>query len=91
MKTAVGAKRKTMQMNMEKQTGTGGQDQDQRVGFITKVEVARRLQKQVRTVDNWMRKGILPYYKIGRSVCFRWDEIEEQLAKRCRVCRPELN
>ena|SRR5579883_2143267 len=55
--------------------------------FITKPEVARRLNKQVRTVDNWMKCGILPYYKIGRSVVFKWGEIETALAARCRVAR----
>ena len=55
--------------------------------FINKREVARRLQKQVRTVDNWMKLGILPYYKIGRSVAFKWSEIESALAKTCRVAR----
>ena len=56
-------------------------------GFINKVEVARRLRKQVRTVDNWMKRGILPYYKIGRSVAFKWSEIEIALARTCRIYR----
>jgi len=53
--------------------------------FIKKAEVARRLQKTVRTVDNLMKRGILPYYKIGRSVTFKWSEIASQLAQTCRV------
>jgi excisionase family DNA binding protein len=56
-------------------------------GFIGKGEVARRLNKTLRTVDNWMQLGILPYYKIGRSVAFKWSEIEAALAKTCRVAR----
>ena len=56
--------------------------------YIDKVEVARRLHKQVRTIDNWMARGILPYYKISRAVAFRWSEIEEQLARTCRVAKP---
>lgn len=55
--------------------------------FIGKTEVARRLNKTVRTVDNWMQRGILPYYKIGRSVEFKWSEIELHLAQTCRVTR----
>jgi predicted DNA-binding transcriptional regulator AlpA len=55
--------------------------------FIDKREVARRLQKKVRTIDNWMSAGILPYYKIKRSVQFRWSEIESALRKHCRVGR----
>jgi excisionase family DNA binding protein len=56
-------------------------------GFIEKPEVARRLNKTIRTVDNWMTRGILPYYKMGRSVSFRWSEVEAHLAQTCRVCR----
>ena len=55
--------------------------------FITRPEVARRLNKKVRTVDNWTKRGILPYYKIGRSVSFKWSEIEAALARSCRVAR----
>ncbi len=55
--------------------------------FINKPEVARRLGKRVRTVDNWMQQGLLPYYKIGRSVAFKWSEVEVQLKQVCRVCR----
>ena len=56
-------------------------------GFINKPEVARRLGKKLRTVDNWMQRGILPYYKIGRSVSFKWSEIETALARTCRISR----
>jgi len=55
--------------------------------FINKHEVARRLKKTTRTVDNWMSSGLLPYYKIGRSVSFRWSEVEQHLSQTCRVCR----
>jgi excisionase family DNA binding protein len=55
--------------------------------YIKKGEVARRLQKTVRTVENLMRRGILPFYKIGRSVVFKWSDIESHLAQTCRVWR----
>lgn len=55
--------------------------------YIDKVEVARRLRKQVRTIDNWMRDGKLPYFKIGRSVNFKWSDVEAYLAAHFRVCR----
>ena len=55
--------------------------------FINKLEVAKRLGKTLRTVDNWMNRGILPYYKIGRSVEFRWSEVEHHLALTARVRR----
>ena len=53
--------------------------------FINKAEVARRLKKQVRTVDNWMKRGILPYYKIGRSVAFKWSEVDAHIKAHYRV------
>ena len=56
-------------------------------GFIGKKEVARRLNKGIRTVDYWMERGILPFYKIGRSVEFKWSEVEAHLAQTCRVVR----
>ena len=57
-------------------------------GFINKAELARRLGKKLRTVDNWMRQGLLPYYKIGgRSVSFRWNEVVEHLKETCHVTR----
>ena len=55
--------------------------------FISKPEVARRLNKTIRTVDNWMSRGILPYYKIGRSVEFKWSDVESHLRQTCRVAR----
>ena len=56
-------------------------------GFITKPEVAKRLGKTLRTVDNWMSRGLLPYYKIGRSINFRWSEVQIHLAQTTRVSR----
>lgn len=55
--------------------------------YIKKSEVARRLQKTVRTVDSLMRRGVLPFYKIGRSVVFKWSDVESHLGQTCRVCR----
>ncbi len=55
--------------------------------FINKREVAKRLGNTTRTVDNMMRRGLLPYYKIGRSVAFKWSEVEAHLAQTCRVTR----
>ena len=53
--------------------------------FIGKAEVARRLKKSLRTIDHWIKLGILPYYKINRSILFKWSDIEACLEKSCRV------
>jgi len=54
--------------------------------YIDKPEVARRLGKTVRTVDTYMRKGIVPFYKLGRTVAFKWSDVDEHLKANYRVC-----
>jgi hypothetical protein len=55
-------------------------------GYIVKNEVARRLQKTPRTVERWMREGIIPHIKVGKgsraTVLFSWPQIEAHLASR---------
>ena len=55
--------------------------------YIDKAEVAKRLGRTVRCIDNWMKRGLIPYYKIGRSVSFKWSDVEAQLSQTCRVSR----
>lgn len=47
--------------------------------LLGKPGIARRLNKSVRTVDDWMKRGRLPYIKVGRSVLFRWGAVLEKL------------
>jgi excisionase family DNA binding protein len=56
--------------------------------YINKTEVARRLGKEVRTIDNWMRQGQIPYFKIGRSVNFKWSDVDAFMRDRFRVVQP---
>ena len=58
--------------------------------FIDKGEAGKRLAMRPRTIDDWMKRGLLPYYKVGRSVRFKWSEVEAHLAANCRVCRRNL-
>jgi excisionase family DNA binding protein len=53
--------------------------------FIDKPEVAKRMKRTVRTIDNLMKRRLIPFYKIGRSVSFKWSEIESHLRNTCRV------
>jgi len=60
-------------------------------GYITKKELAARLGKDMRTVNNWMRYNQLPHYKVGRTVLFKWSEVERFFERHCRVaplCEP---
>ena len=47
--------------------------------FIGKGEVAKRLNRSLKTVNQWMKRGILPYYKLGHRVSFRWSEVVAHL------------
>ncbi len=58
--------------------------------FITKAEMAKRLNRDVRTMTTWMRRGLIPYYRIAHTVVFKWSEVEKQLASTCRVARPRF-
>ena len=43
--------------------------------MLTKAELADRLHKSVRCIELWMRRRYLPYFKVGRSVLFRWPDV----------------
>jgi hypothetical protein len=47
--------------------------------LLKKRQLAARLQQSTRTTDDWMRKGKLPYLKIGKTVLFRWRDVLEKL------------
>lgn len=49
--------------------------------FLTKKEVAERLGRTPRCIELWMRRGLLPYIKISRSVYFRWPDVVEALQR----------
>jgi excisionase family DNA binding protein len=55
--------------------------------LLTKKELAARLKVTVRTVENWQRRGVLPYIKIGKVVLFEYSEVLEFLKANFRVCR----
>lgn len=60
-------------------------DRPEPEGYIDKRECAKRLGRTVRSVDTYMAAGIIPFYKWGRTVAFRWSEVVEHL-KKYRVC-----
>lgn len=55
--------------------------------YISKAEVAKRVGKTLRTVDVWMRRGVIPYFKIRHSVLFKWSDVEAHLAANYRVSK----
>ena len=55
-------------------------------GYIDKHECARLIGRTVRTVDTLMAKGLIPYYKWGRTVAFKWSEVDAYFRQNHRVC-----
>jgi predicted DNA-binding transcriptional regulator AlpA len=53
--------------------------------YIDKAELARRLGRTVRSVDTYMAEGIVPFYKLGRTVAFKWSEVDAYLQSHYRV------
>lgn len=47
-------------------------------------EVAMRLDVTPRTIKSWQRRKLLPYFKIGRTVRFRWSDVESYLDRNSR-------
>ena len=54
-------------------------------GYLDKEEVARRLGLRPRTVGLWAQDGRLPAFRFGRYLRFKWDEVEQAIASKCRV------
>ena len=61
--------------------GTGQQPE----GYIDKRECARRLGRTARSVDTYMAKGMVPFYKLGRTVAFKWSEVDAHIKAHYRV------
>jgi excisionase family DNA binding protein len=56
-------------------------------GVLTRQELAEHLKISLRTVEEWQRRGVLPYIKVGKIVLFHWPDVVEHLRKNFRVCR----
>jgi excisionase family DNA binding protein len=57
-------------------------------GWVGKKETAEHLGFSQRTVDNWMKNGLIPYIKIGKVVRFKLSEVDEAINRRLKIrCR----
>lgn len=54
----------------------GGMTRQEYEGYIGKRECARRLGLTERSIDTYMALKIIPYYKLGRTVRFKWSEVD---------------
>ena len=66
--------------------GAGGVGGPAFEGYIDKAECARRLGRTVRSVDTYMAKGVIPFYKLGKTVAFKWSEVDAHIRAHYRVC-----
>ena len=49
--------------------------------LLTNEELAAKYQICLRTVDNWKRRRVIPYLRLGRIVRFNEDEVSKALEK----------
>ena len=54
-------------------------------GLLNKRGLAPKLQISTRTLDDWMRKGRIPFLKVGKSVRFRLADVLQKLNEQFRV------
>jgi len=71
---------------VDKESNTKTKAQPCPDAYLVKREIAARLRKEPRTIERWMRQGILPHRKIGTgrraTVLFSWSEVEAALKSR---------
>jgi len=53
--------------------------------IIDKPELAHRLKVCIRTVEQRMADGTIPFFRIGGAVRFRWAAVVAQLEDKCRI------
>ena len=49
--------------------------------LIVKKDLAALLSRSVRTIQYWMKRGIIPFYKIGGTILFDPDKVFRALQK----------
>jgi hypothetical protein len=54
-------------------------------GYMNKTELAFRLNRCERTIERWMRDGLVPHLKVGRSVYFKWDMVDQAISQKCLI------
>jgi len=47
--------------------------------FLTQEEIAERLKKSVRTIQNWRAAGLIPFKRMGKSLLFHWGSCKRAL------------
>jgi excisionase family DNA binding protein len=53
--------------------------------WVGKKEAAGHLKISLRTLSNWMNKGVIPHIRIGRGVRFKLSEVDEAVKRRLGI------
>ena len=53
-------------------------------GWVGKKEAAEHLKIGQSTLSNWIRKELIPYVRLGRSVRFKLSQVDEAMNRRLR-------
>src|SRR6266705_3935753 len=55
-------------------------------GYRDKRALAKLLGRAVRSIDTYLSKWVIPFYKLGRTVAFKWSEVDESIKVHFPVC-----
>jgi excisionase family DNA binding protein len=53
--------------------------------YLNKSQVADMLGVSHRTIDDWMKRRLIPFLKIGKAVRFVPADIEKHLTEKCKI------
>jgi len=53
--------------------------------IVTRAKLADHLHLSIRTIDNYVKDGTLPHYRIGKSIRFNLEEVHAILQKKFHV------
>lgn len=68
-------------MNKQKPMNTIETTRGTPVGYINKHEAAKIMGCSLRTIDNWMKNKLIPYYKFGRTVFLKESDLMQAIEK----------
>ena len=71
-----------------RESGSAATDKDSTAVALDKAQVAGRLNISLRTLENWMAEGDIPYWKCKKVVRFYWPDVEAHLRRRFGVGYP---
>ncbi len=49
--------------------------------LITEAELCKKLHRSKVTLNDWRKKGLLPFYRIARKIYYDWNEVLAALKK----------